>query len=152
MLDIDAYTCILGGMNKLDRCLNLELRKANRVLSQIYDSYMARCGLKTSQFSILRAVSFLENTTNRQLQDILVLDQTTLSRGLKPLIRDGYINVKEGVDRRQKELLLTKDGKTLFSEAEALWLDAQNYVESCLGDDTKNQLFSLSKLIIKLKQ
>jgi hypothetical protein len=48
-------------MNKLDRCLNLELRKANRVLSQIYDSYMAKCGLKTSQFSILRAVSFLKN-------------------------------------------------------------------------------------------
>jgi DNA-binding MarR family transcriptional regulator len=139
-------------MNKLDRCLNLELRKANRVLSQIYDSYMAKCGLKTSQFSILRAVSFLKNTTNRQLQDVLVLDQTTLSRGLKPLIRDGYITVKAGADRRQKELLLTKEGKAMFSEAEAHWLDAQNYVESCLGDDTKKQLFSLSKSIVKLKQ
>jgi MarR family transcriptional regulator for hemolysin len=139
-------------MNKLDRCLNLELRKANRVLSQIYDSYMVKCGLKTSQFSILRAVSFLKNTTNRQLQDVLVLDQTTLSRGLKPLIRDGYIDVKEGADRRQKELLLTKEGRVLFSDAEALWLEAQNYVELRLGDDTKKKLLSLSKSIVKLKQ
>lgn len=152
ILDLNVYACIVSDMNKLDRCLNLELRKANRVLSQIYDSYMAKCGLKTSQFSILRAVNFLKNTTNRQLQDVLVLDQTTLSRGLKPLIRDGYIAVKEGVDRRQKELLLTKEGKALFSEAEALWLDAQRYVESCLGDDTKQQLISLSKSIVKLKQ
>lgn len=138
-------------MNKLDRCLNLELRKANRVLSQIYDSYLAECGLKTSQFSILRAVSMLKNTTNRQLQDVLVLDQTTLSRGLKPLIRDGYIGVKEGVDRRQKELLLTKEGKAIFTKAEERWFEAQQYVGSSLGDDTKQQLLSLSKSIVKLK-
>jgi DNA-binding MarR family transcriptional regulator len=134
----------------VNKCL--ELRKVNRVLSRIYDSYMAKCGFKTSQFSILRAVNFLKNTTNRQLQDVLVLNQTTLSRGLKALIRDGYTAVKEGADRRQKDLLLMKEGTALFGEAEALWLDAQSYVELCLGDDTKKQLFSLSKSIVKLKQ
>ena len=138
-------------MNNYDRCLNLELRKANRVLSQIYDSYMAKCGLKTSQFSILRAVSLLKKTTNRQLQDILVLDQTTLSRGLKPLIRDGYIDVREGSDRRQKELLLSQTGKALFSEAERLWEEAQHYVELNLGEETKKQLLTLSKAVVSLK-
>lgn len=139
-------------MNKLNRCLNLELRKANRVLSQIYDSYMAKCGLKTSQFSILRAINYLKITTNSQLQDVLVLDQTSLSRGLKPLIRDGFIEVKEGVDRRQKQLMLSKEGKALFTEAEAQWEQAQTYVESSLGEDTKKQLLSLSKSIVGLKR
>ena len=138
-------------MNKLDRCLNLELRKANRVLSQIYDSYMAKCGLKTSQFSILRAVNYLKKTTNRQLQEVLVLDQTSLSRGLKPLIRDGYIEVQEGVDRRQKDLMLSPAGKALFAEAEALWTQAQNHVAASLGDETKKQLLNLSKSIVALK-
>jgi DNA-binding MarR family transcriptional regulator len=141
----------IDAMNKFDRCLNLELRKANRVLSQIYDGYMAKCGLKTSQFSILRAISVLKKTTNRQLQDVLVLDQTTLTRGLKPLIRDGYIEVKEGTDRRQKELLLSKGGKTLFTEAEQLWEQAQSSVEEALGEDTKKQLLSMSKSIVRLK-
>ena len=138
-------------MNKIERCLNLELRKANRVLSQIYDSYLAPCGLKTSQFSILRAISYLQTTTNRQLQDVLVIDQTTLSRGLKPLIRDGYITVREGLDRRQKELLLSKAGKTLFEEAASHWEAAQRRVEASLGEETKAQLLALSKAIVKLK-
>jgi DNA-binding MarR family transcriptional regulator len=150
-LDINAYACIVRFMDRLDRCLNLELRKANRVLSQIYDSYMARCGLKTSQYSILRAISFLKKTTNRQLQDVLILDQTTLTRGLKPLIRDGYISVKEGSDRRQKELFLSKEGEVLYNEAEQLWLEAQSSVEKNLGEDTKKQLLSLSKSIVGLK-
>jgi len=138
-------------MNKIERCLNLELRKANRVLSQIYDSYLAKCGLKTSQFSILRAISYLQTTTNRQLQDVLVIDQTTLSRGLKPLIRDGYITVREGLDRRQKELLLSEAGKALFNEAASLWEAAQRRVEADLGEETKAQLLALSKAIVKLK-
>lgn len=138
-------------MNKIERCLNLELRKANRVLSQIYDSYLAKCGLKTSQFSILRAISFMKKTTNRELQDILVIDQTTLSRGLKPLIRDGFIDVREGVDRRQKELVLSEAGKALFSEAASHWEEAQRSVEAALGDETKEQLLKLSKAIVKLK-
>ena len=138
-------------MNRLDRCLNLELRKANRVLSQIYDSSLAKCGLKTSQYSILRAISFLNITTNRQLQDVLILDQTTLTRGLKPLIRDGYISVNEGSDRRQKELCLSKEGEALYNEAEKLWLEAQSAVEKNLGEDTKKQLLSLSKSIVSLK-
>lgn len=138
-------------MNKIERCLNLELRKANRVLSQIYDSYLSSCGLKTSQFSILRAISFLQKTTNRELQDVLVIDQTTLSRGLKPLIRDGYITVREGIDRRQKELVLSEAGKALFSEAEGHWDEAQRHVQAALGDEMKQQLLALSKAIVKLK-
>lgn len=138
-------------MNKIERCLNLELRKANRVLSQIYDSYLSACGLKTSQFSILRAISFLQKTTNKELQDVLVIDQTTLSRGLKPLIRDGIIAVREGADRRQKELVLSESGKALFDEAAKHWDQAQRDVEAKLGDDMKHQLLALSKAIVKLK-
>jgi DNA-binding MarR family transcriptional regulator len=133
-------------------CLNLELRKANRVMSQIYDGYLAQCGLKTSQYSILRAVYLLRATTNRELQDILVLDQTTLTRGLKPLIRDGFICVECGSDRRQKQLMLTSDGRALYRKAEALWEEAQRFVSTQLGDDLKSQLLALSRSVVALRR
>lgn len=132
-------------------CLNLELRKANRVLSQIYDGYLTQCGIKTSQYSILRSVYLLRETTNRELQDILVLDQTTLSRALTPLIRDGFIEVKPGADRRNKLLVLTPSGKALFKRAEALWQEAQQYASSRLGDKMKQQLLQLSQAVVNLK-
>ena len=124
-------------MDNFEHCLNLELRKANRVLTQIYDSYLSPVGLKTSQFSILRAVRYLKQTTNKELQEVLVLDQTSLSRALKPLIRDGYVDVQAGSDRRQKQLQLSATGKALFKEAEACWAQAQKHVSSRLGKDAK---------------
>ena len=138
-------------MNDFELCLNLELRKANRVLSQLYDGYLQSCGLKTSQFSILRAVRYLKKTTNSELQDVLVLDQTSLSRALKPLLRDELIVANPGADRRQKELSLTAKGKALYKEAEESWNKAQEYVSKTLGDDSKQNLLAMSQSVVALK-
>ena len=141
----------IGGMNDFELCLNLELRKANRVLSQLYDSYLQDLGLKTSQFSILRAVRYLKKTTNSELQEVLVLDQTSLSRALKPLIRDGLIDANPGADRRQKELSLTAKGKALYREAEEHWNKAQEYVSQVLGEESKQRLLAMSQSVVALK-
>jgi len=134
-----------------DPCLSLNLRKANRVMSQIYDHYLAECGIKGTQFAILRATTFLGQTTNKQLQEVLVLDQTTLSRNLKPLLRDGFISAHEGDDRRVKVLSLSKDGEKLFEQAKAQWQQAQIEVKAKLGDKNTALLHSLSTAIVSLK-
>jgi len=132
-------------------CLSLNLRKANRVMSQIYDHYLAACHLKGSQFSILRATHLLKKTTNKELQEVLVLDQTTLSRNLKPLIRDGFIVTQEGEDRRVKELSLTNSGHVLFKQAEQQWALAQDDVKNKLGTKNSELLHSLTEIIVNLK-
>jgi len=134
-----------------DPCLSLNLRKANRVMSQIYDHYLAECGVKGTQFTILRATTFLGQTTNKQLQEVLVLDQTTLSRNLKPLLRDGFISVQEGDDRRIKVLSLTKAGEKLFELANIQWQQAQTEVKAKLGEKNTALLHSLSNSIVSLK-
>jgi len=134
-----------------DPCLSLNLRKANRVMSQIYDHYLAECGIKGTQFAILRATTFLGQTTNKQLQEVLVLDQTTLSRNLKPLLRDGFISVQEGDDRRVKVLSLSRDGVKLFEQAKAQWQQAQIEVKAKLGEKNTALLHSLSTAIVSLK-
>lgn len=138
-------------MNDFEQCLNLELRKANRVLSQLYDGYLQACGLKTSQFSILRAIRYLKKTTNSELQEVLVLDQTSLSRALKPLMRDGFIEANPGIDRRQKELSLTAKGLALYKEAKGHWDKAQKSVSNKLGEESKNRLLEVSHSVVSLK-
>ena len=134
-----------------DPCLSLNLRKANRVMSQIYDHYLAECGIKGTQFAILRATKFCGRTTNKQLQEVLVLDQTTLSRNLKPLLRDGFILAQEGDDRRVKVLSLSKDGEKLFELAQSQWQQAQIEVKEKLGEANTALLHSLSNTIVSLK-
>ncbi|MFT7372091.1 MAG: MarR family transcriptional regulator for hemolysin [Oleiphilaceae bacterium] len=134
-----------------DPCLSLNLRKANRVMSQIYDHYLAEHGIKSTQFAILRAATFLGQTNNKQLQEVLILDQTTLSRNLKPLLRDGFISAQEGDDRRIKVLSLTKDGQALFERAKIQWQQAQTEVKKKLGEKNTALLHSLSNSIVSLK-
>ena len=74
-------------------CFQLAIRKSSRLITQFYQERLSGVGLKVGQFSILRAVNFRKQTSNKELQTILELDQTTLTRNLKPLIRDGYLTL-----------------------------------------------------------
>lgn len=135
----------------VELCLNLALRKANRVMSQVYDDYLSVVGLKCGQFSILRAVHYTQPTTNRALQDVLVLDQTTLTRNLKPIIRDGLITVGSGDDKRVKILSLSKEGEALYQEALPHWKQAQTRVKELLGEQMVDQMVDLTNHIIDIK-
>jgi DNA-binding MarR family transcriptional regulator len=132
-------------------CINLSYRKASRVISQIYDHEFAETGLKCGQFSILRAIHHMHQTTNAELQDILVLDQTTLTRGLKPLIRDGYIMAIPGEDKREKLLSLTKNGIDLYNIADKKWQKAQDAVIKKLGRKTAEQMIEMNMALVALR-
>jgi MarR family transcriptional regulator for hemolysin len=132
-------------------CMNLSFRKASRVISQIYDRELAEVGLKCGQFSILRAVREMRQTTNAELQELLVLEQTTLTRGLKPLIRDGYIKIEPGLDRREKLLSLTTQGKHLYREADKKWQQAQDAVIRKLGRKTSEQMMEMNQALVALR-
>ena len=133
-------------------CMNLSYRKASRVISQIYDRELAEEGLKCTQFSILRAVRELRQTTNAELQEQLVLRQTTLTRGLKPLIRDGYLKIEPGLDKREKLLSLTTKGKDLYDKADKKWQQAQNAVIRKLGRKTTEQMLEMNKALVALRE
>ena len=132
--------------------MNLSYRKASRVISQIYDRELSACDIKCTQFSILRAIHILKRTTNAELQDQLALDQTTLTRGLKPLVRDGLIQVTTGSDRRQKFLSLTPAGRDLHKRASKHWTVAQQQVRERLGEDTTQQIIELNAALVALRQ
>ena len=132
-------------------CMNLSFRKASRVISQIYDRELAEVGLKCGQFSIMRAVREMRQTTNAELQELLVLEQTTLTRALKPLIRDGYIKIESGLDRRQKLLSLTTQGKHLYRKADKKWQQAQDAVIRKLGHKTSEQMMKMNQALVALR-
>jgi len=133
-----------------DYCYNLAMRKATRLINQLYQEHFSTLGLKVGQFSIIRAVHFLKETTNSQLQGILVLDQTTLSRNLKPLIRDGILVLTpDENDQRVKKIRLTNTGQTLYQQALPLWKESQTELEKKLGKQNAQQVLALSDSFVE---
>ena len=134
-----------------ERCLGHSIRSADRVVSQIYNDLLAPVGIKITQFSILRALHYMGSTTAKEVQQVLVLEQATISRALKPLLRDGYIISQEGDDKRQKLLRLSAEGEALYQQALVPWNQAQTIMREELGSIFEKNLLNLSKKIVSLK-
>ena len=111
-------------------CNCLALRQAARHVTQFYDQHLAPTGLRTTQFSILAKLKRLGPMTINALARELVMDRTTLGRTMLPLERDGLIVIRDGtVDRRSKELAVTKAGAERLHRAAKLWVEAQKEFE-----------------------
>ena len=74
---------------------------------------------------MLLTIAVLERPTYGQLARELVMDSSTIARSLRPLEREGLIEVMPGPDRRRKSVCVTDDGAERIREAKPLWEKAQ---------------------------
>ncbi|MCP4329044.1 MAG: winged helix-turn-helix transcriptional regulator [Alphaproteobacteria bacterium] len=124
------------------RCANFNLRKASRAVTQYYDSVLRPAGLKATQFSLLTVLVVEGPLPLSAFADALVMDRTTLTRNLRPLIDRGLVREVGGTDRRQRILDLTESGRRTQAEALPLWRSAQKKVETKLGSARLDRLIA----------
>ena len=121
-------------------CVCLNLRRAARAVSQIYDEALASSGIKITQFSLLRAVERNEPVAIGAIAEELDLDRTTMARNLAPLERDHLVTLAPGSDQRVTEVRLTAKGRTVVAKALPLWENAQAQIQHLLAPGRIDQL------------
>ena len=95
---------------------------------------LAPCGLRSTQRSILIHIARAGRPSMGELAGHLVLDRSALAHTLKPLEKDGLIQVVvDENDRRNRRALLTAAGYTKLAEAMPLWENAQRSFEKVFG-------------------
>jgi DNA-binding MarR family transcriptional regulator len=116
-------------------CNCTALRKATRRVSQLYDSALEPCGLRTTQRSILMQVARTASPPPLgELAEALVMDRGALTHTLKPLERDRLVEIRiDPEDRRNRLVALTALGRNKLEESQALWKRAQEGFESAFG-------------------
>jgi DNA-binding MarR family transcriptional regulator len=119
----------------LQNCACFNVRKSARVLTKHYDDALQSLELKPTQFTILAALSSVDDITVTDLADYMILDRTTLTRNLRPLEKQGMIKTGAGEDRRKRMISLTKKGLNKLEAAIPLWKQAQKEVTKYLGDN-----------------
>ncbi len=88
-----------------------------------------RCGARAcvgTQFTLLATLVQTGPLPTTRLADFLGLERTTLTRNLGPLIRDGYVRIDEGEDRRVRKVAITPAGKEAARRAFPFWKKAQD--------------------------
>ena len=110
---------------RLSPCVCNTLRMVTRAVTQLYDDALRPSGLRVTQFSILATIARMGEANLRQLEDVLALDQTTLTRSLTLLERDGVTERAPHPDGRIKAMRLTSKGRRALETARPLWARAQ---------------------------
>ena len=115
-----------------EECNCFAVRAAARHVSQCYDRFLAPTGLRTTQYSLLRHLRAAGEVRQRDLGGLTSLDETTLTRNLRPLIDAGWVAIRPGDDRREKLVRLTDAGAAKLREARPSWERAQQRLRSRL--------------------
>jgi len=117
-------------------CLCGNMRMASRALTQLYDAYLAPCGLSSGQLPVLWSVIAAEPLSLGEIADWLVMDKTTVSRNFAALAAMGLVELKPGPDARVKLATSTGKGRKAFAAAMPRWKAAQASVEKKIGRGT----------------
>jgi DNA-binding MarR family transcriptional regulator len=115
-------------------CICATLRKATRTLTLLYDGYLRPAGLRVTQYSLLKNVLAREPVSVNHLAQATVTDRTTLTRNLRVLQEGGLIQIREGQDRRAREVMVSPRGRQALAKADPRWERAQAHVLAHLGE------------------
>ncbi|KXO73717.1 MarR family winged helix-turn-helix transcriptional regulator [Brucella anthropi] len=146
-LDVPFETTLLVR----DTCLCLHVQRAARALARHFDDALRPVGLTNGQFSLMMSLNRPAPPPMKPVAELLAMDQTTLTAALKPLQRQGWVEIIVNPnDRRERLLQLTSEGKTALAAAVPIWkathADIEKQLISGNGDKVRRDLLVLSSV------
>ncbi len=130
-------------------CPAFNIRAASRIITQLFDEILKPSGLQITQFAVLVGVFILDSPSISKLANGLVMDRTTLTRGLKPLEKEGLIKIVSGEDKRTHFVKLTPKGKSALEKTLPYWEKARTVVSEEFG---KKHLDGLLKDLASVRE
>ena len=115
-------------------CLAVRLRRLNRIVTSLFDESLRPFGVKVSQLNILVAAAHQETARPADICRLLDIDPSTLSRNLRILNRQGWVEFLEDFgDARAQPFRVTASGREMIERAYPAWSVAQQQAEQELG-------------------
>ena len=136
-------------------CAAFNFRRTARAVTRLYDLGLEPAGIRATQFAILTAVAKYQPISMTKVGQILVLDQTTLTRSLRLLQRQDLLEISPRSTRRQRFLNLTDKAVKVLEIAVPLWTRVQAEFLATMGGEQwqefRNELERLSKLALEME-
>lgn len=126
-------------------CFTFALRRAARAVSRKYDEALAPLELSNGQLTMLALVAGLGPVRIQKVAEMLVMDRTTVTAALKPLLRKKLVRITVAEDdARARDATLTAAGDALLRQAMPLWEAQQKVMKVMLSpvnaEDLRAQL------------
>ncbi|WP_137923780.1 MarR family winged helix-turn-helix transcriptional regulator [Cupriavidus sp. 2SB] len=117
----------------LDQCTLFDVHRLSRLLTGIYNGYLRESGLTIAQFTLLRNIHALAPAGMKRIAEAMLMDRTSVTRLIEPLIKDGLLRDEVGQDRRYRNIVLTAKGLVAVTRSEEAWSRAQEDLYNRIG-------------------
>jgi len=124
-------------------CTNFKLHQLGRRVARLYEDDVRALGIKNTQYSLLSCVVNLGPVTQTALAATLVLDPSTLTRNLRPLVAKGWVRIDTGADARSHCVVATAEGRALQELARRAWKRSQLALNARLSEARVARLHAL---------
>jgi DNA-binding MarR family transcriptional regulator len=132
-----------------EECLASKLRMASRAITQRYDDAIADSGIRSTQFTLLVALAQAPLVPLSKLAEVLVMDRTTLTRNLTPLVREGLVEARSAEDKRVRAFALSAEGKRMLERALLGWRKAQADMKRALSAEDRADLTRILEMTVR---
>jgi DNA-binding MarR family transcriptional regulator len=133
-------------------CACAAARQAARVLTQFYDNRLRSSGLEAPQFTLMMALDEAGPCSQVELGRLFALDKTTVSRNLKLLERNGWIEPVAAGDKRLRRFTLTGAGRKRLEAARPEWKKAQDQLRARMTAEQWEAMFQSFRRITEAIQ
>ena len=134
----------MNSKKDLRGCACKNLRMTSRVVTQYYDNVLQPVGLRATQFALLADIYSRASSTVGDLADALLMDQTTVTRNIEILKKNGLIDVRiDDEDSRKRCISITELGAAKLIEAIPSWEKAQQHIEDGIGKDRYREFLDI---------
>jgi len=126
-------------------CSCFAVRRAARVITQHYDSFLGSTGLRATQFTLLTVLALEGPLPLTRTADRLGMERTTLTRNLRLLLARRLVTEEVSGDRRVRMLAITRTGIAAARAALPRWREAQGSISRHLNPAALRALNSAAR-------
>ena len=110
-------------------------------MTRAYDDALRPVGLRVTQFSVLAQLESNGRARVRDLSAALFLEETTLTRSLATLEKNGWVESVIGEDQRERHVAITAAGRKVLHRAVPGWKGVQRRIHDRISTGTWEGLF-----------
>ena len=114
-------------------CIGVRVRMLNRLVTRVYDDQLRPYGIRFSQMNILTLISLHGQIQPAEIGRILSLEKSTLSRNVRLMEENGWIDSSPVSTGNGQVLELSSPGRALYRKASTAWNQAQDHLSELLG-------------------